>query len=308
MSVIPELGTLLDVSLRDAWSHEAHSFTPWLADHLDVLAQKLGIPLELEGQEVPVDTFSADILDRNPIDDTLVLIENQLEGSDHTHLGQIMTYLAGLEARTIVWVAADLREPHLSALKWLNDHTDESFAFFAVKVKAVRIGDSPIAPVFEVLARPNNWERRVHAIAQETRQMSSLGQFRKEFWTHYVERFPDELARGNADAASSRWRVLSDLDLVVTIYLAQKSVGVFIRGVRGTSNAEVYERLAPHAERLRTATGAEIGNPEAGHYFSLSSFKCNSNDKAQWDAMSDWLHSTADAYETTLKDIFAGQD
>ena len=307
MTVIPELGTLLEVSLRDAWNHEAYSFTPWLAVHLDALAQKLGISLELEGQEVPVDSFSADILARNPLDDSLVLIENQLEGSDHTHLGQIMTYLAGLEAHTVVWVAADFREAHLSALKWLNENTNDSFSFFAVKVKAVRIGESPIAPVFEVLARPNNWERKLHAIAQDTRQMSSLGQFRKEFWTHYVNRFPDELARGNADAASSRWRVLSELGLVVTIYLAQKSVGVFIRGTRGTSNAEVFERLAPHADRLRMATGAEIGNPEAGHYFSLSSFKCNSNDKAQWDAMSDWLHSTADAYETALKDIFAGQ-
>jgi hypothetical protein len=234
MTVIPELGTLLEVGLRDAWNHEAQSFTPWLAVHLDALAQKLGISLELEGQEVPVDSFSADILARNPVDDTLVLIENQLEGSDHTHLGQIMTYLAGLEAHTVIWVAADFREAHLSALKWLNENTNDSFSFFAVKVKAVRIGDSPIAPVFEVLARPNNWERKLHAIAQDTRQMSSLGQFRKEFWTHYVNRFPDELARYPADAASSRWRSLDGLDLVVTTYLTQKSVGVFIRGTRGT--------------------------------------------------------------------------
>jgi hypothetical protein len=121
------------------------SFTPWLPAHLDELAYKIGIPLELEGVEMPVETFSADILARNPQDDTLVLIENQLEGSDHTHLGQIMTYLAGLEAHTIVWIAADFREPHLSTLKWLNENTSESFAFFAVNVKAVRIEDSLIA-------------------------------------------------------------------------------------------------------------------------------------------------------------------
>lgn len=216
---IPELGTLVEVSLRDAWHHEALSFTPWLAAHLDELAYKIGIPLELEGVEMPVETFSADILARNPQDDTLVLIENQLEGSDHTHLGQIMTYLAGLEAHTIVWVASNFREPHLSALKWLNERTDESFAFFAVKVKAVRIGDSPIAPVFEVLARPNNWERRVHAIAQESRQMSSLGQFRKEFWTHYVNRFPDEQQREPAGGRSWRSRKLQNPDLAIVTYL-----------------------------------------------------------------------------------------
>ncbi|PZO45829.1 MAG: hypothetical protein DCF17_00325 [Shackletoniella antarctica] len=304
---IPELGTLIEVNLREAWIHEAHSFTPWLALHLDALAHKLGISLELEGQEVPVDSFSADILARNPIDDSLVLIENQLAGSDHTHLGQIMTYLAGLDAHTVVWVAADFREAHLSALKWLNENTGDAFSFFAVKVKAVRIGSSPIAPVFEVMARPNNWERQLHAIAQETRQMSSMGLFRKEFWTHYVNRFPDELARYQADAASSRWRSLDGLDLVVTVYLAQKSVGVFIRGRRGMANADVFALLAPHSDRLRSLTGAELGNPEAGHYFSLSSFKCISADRTQWNGMSDWLHNTADAYEAALRDIFEGQ-
>jgi len=305
---IPILGSLSEINLRDAWSHEAHSFTPWLAENLDILAATIGIPLELEGREVPVESFSADILASNPQDDSLVLIENQLEGSDHTHLGQIMTYLAGLEAQTIVWVAADFREPHLSALKWLNEHTDESFAFFAVKVKAVRIGDSPIAPVFEVLARPNNWENQLHAIAKENRQMSSLGQFRKEFWTHFVGRFPEELAGGKADASSSRWRVLSDLDLVVVIYLAQKTVGAFIRGTRGSVTADVFERLLPHADQLNSALGTELGSPEKGHYFSITWKNCTSSDKTQWDDMCDWMHSTANNYEAVLRNIFAVQD
>ena len=300
---IPTLGALTEVDLREAWNHEAHSFTPWLAANLDTLADKIGIPLELEGQEVPVETFAADILARNPLDDSLVLIENQLEGTDHTHLGQIMTYLAGLDAHTVVWVARDFREPHLSALKWLNDHTVEPFAFFAVKVKAVRIGDSPIAPVFEVMVRPNHWERQLQAIAQETRQMSSLGQFRKEFWTYYVNRLPDERARGQADAASSRWRVLDGMGLVVTIYLAQREVGVFIRGPRGVASVEVYEQLAPHLDRLQAITGADIGPPERGHYF-VSALKGKSADKDQWERLTDWLYTTANTYEAALLEIF----
>ena len=91
-----KLGTLKNVNLREAWSHEAQDFTPWLADNLDRLSAAIGIPLELEGQEVSVDSFSADILARNPQNDSRVLIENQLEQTDHTHLGQILTYLAGL--------------------------------------------------------------------------------------------------------------------------------------------------------------------------------------------------------------------
>jgi len=264
---IPTLGALTEVELRDAWNHEAHSFTPWLAANLDALADKIGIPLELEGQEVPVETFAADILARNPLDDSLVLIENQLEGTDHTHLGQIMTYLAGLDAHTVVWVAKDFREPHLSALKWLNDHTVEPFAFFAVKVKAVRIGDSPIAPVFEVMVRPNHWERQLQAIAKETRQISSRGQFRRDFWTDYVAHYPREENYGPVMGVGHRWHLLKALDLVVSLYMAKTEVGVYIRGPEKTKGVEIYQRLLPHADRLSQLTGAEFGKPEREHFF-----------------------------------------
>lgn len=137
--------------------------------------------MELEGQEVAVESFSADVLARNPQDDSLVLIENQLEDTDHTHLGQIMTYLAGLGPHTIIWIAQGFREPHLSAIRWLNDHIVEPFAFFAVRVRAVRIGDSPIAPVFEVMEKPSQWERVLHAAASEARGLSRLGQQRLDF-------------------------------------------------------------------------------------------------------------------------------
>ena len=100
---IPELGNLEQVDLRQAWPHEARSFTPWLSENLEILSSVIGIPLELEGQEVAVEQFSADILARNPRDDSRVLIENQLEQSDHGHIGQIMTYLAGLDVNTVIW-------------------------------------------------------------------------------------------------------------------------------------------------------------------------------------------------------------
>ena len=149
MLTSPLIGTITDVDIRQAWAHEAHTFTPWLAANLDVLSRVIGVPMELEGTEVSVERFSADILARNTLDDSLVLIENQLTGSDHSHLGQLMTYLAGLDAKTVVWVATDFRDAHLSAVNWLNEHTALDFAFFAVTVRVIRIGDSPLAPVFE---------------------------------------------------------------------------------------------------------------------------------------------------------------
>src|SRR3546814_19089074 len=96
-------GTLEEMPLRQAWSHEAHQFTPWLAENIRHISKAVGIPLELTGQEVRVETFAADILKRNPQDGTLVLIDNQLEQTDHPHLVQIRTYLAGIEARAVIW-------------------------------------------------------------------------------------------------------------------------------------------------------------------------------------------------------------
>jgi hypothetical protein len=160
---------LFDVEPRLAWIHEVRQFTPWLAGNLDRPSDAIGLTLELTGREVEVGRYSADILASSPGDGAVVLIENQPEASDHTHLGQIITYLSGLEAQVIVWLAPQFREEHLSALRWLNQHTDERFSFFAVRLRVVRIGDSPLAPLFELLEKPNAWERRVQ---QQTREVA----------------------------------------------------------------------------------------------------------------------------------------
>ena len=293
-------GTLADVPLRDAWTRESHEFTPWLAQNLDRLSEVIGIRLELTGTEVAVETFSADILARNPQDDTNVLIENQLEGADHRHLGQILTYLAGLDAKTVVWVAPSFRQAHLSAIRWLNEHTDDAFAFFAVRLRVVRIGDSSYAPLLEVLERPNDWDRRLQEVARESRQPSERGLQRLRFWEHYLRRHSDETSV-RAGAASNRWRRLSDLGLVVSQYLAQDGVGVFVRGLTGSEPAETAARLAPVADRLQTRIGVAMGDQGAKYFFE-NELRIDTKDEANWDRMSDWLKAEADKYEAALKE------
>ena len=163
-----DFATLDEVDPRAAWSHEARAFTPWLAANLGRLGDALGLTLEGGVEEVRVGRYAADILARTAPDGSAVLIENQLESSDHTHLGQILTYLTGLKAQIVVWVAPDFREEHLSALRWLNESTVEPFSFFAVRLRVVRIGESPFAPLFDVVERPNNWDRRLQVVARET--------------------------------------------------------------------------------------------------------------------------------------------
>lgn len=155
------LGRLHRVELRDIWQSEAQDLTPWLAreDNLALLAETLGIDLELEAVEQNVGPFRADILCKDTLSDRWVLVENQLERTDHTHLGQLMTYAAGLDAVTIVWIAARVADEHRAAMDWLNEITDTEVRFFALEVELWRIGDSPAAPKFNVVSKPNDWSR-----------------------------------------------------------------------------------------------------------------------------------------------------
>ncbi len=165
-----ELGRLERVALRNIWTTEAQDFTPWLAQevNLAILSETLNMDLETAGQEESVGPFRADILCRNTLDDSWVLIENQLERTDHTHLGQLLTYAAGLQTVTIVWVAATFTDEHRAALDWLNEITDERFRFFGLEVELWRIGNSPAAPKFNIVAKPNEWTR---SIGKATRRL-----------------------------------------------------------------------------------------------------------------------------------------
>lgn len=148
MSTKSTLDRLKRVELRDVWESEPSDFTPWLAEeaNLQLLSDTIGIELELEGQEQNVGPFRADIVCKDTTDGSLVLIENQLEKTDHTHLGQLMTYAAGLDAVSIVWIAERFTEEHRAALDWLNENTNEKIGFFGLEIELWRIGNSPIAP------------------------------------------------------------------------------------------------------------------------------------------------------------------
>ena len=140
-----EVLRLKEVPLRDVWPNEARDFTPWMAENVDVLAETLGMDLELEGAEVAVGPFSADVLLPESATDSRVVVENFLEATDHDHLGKMLTYAAGLEASYAVLVAKKFRPEHRSVLTWLNDITNDGSGFFGIEVHAVRIGDSPPA-------------------------------------------------------------------------------------------------------------------------------------------------------------------
>lgn len=183
---LPALGRLVVVPPREVWSHEAHSFTPWLLQNVDVLSDLLGMDLALDVAEHPVGDFSLDLMGRDLATDGTVIVENQLEGSDHGHLGQLLTYAAGTDPATVVWIAASFRPEHRAAIDWLNTRTDERTRFFAVEIGVVKIGDSPPAPSFKLVAQPNDWEKSVRA--GTVTEPSPKQELYRIFWTSWLER------------------------------------------------------------------------------------------------------------------------
>ena len=183
------LGRLTRVDLRDIWASEANDFTPWLAreENLSVLSKTLGIDLELEAQEKAVGPFRADILCKDIGTGAWVLVENQLERTDHGHLGQLLTYASGLEAVTIIWISARFTEEHRSTLDWLNRITDESIRFFGLEVELWRIGDSPAAPKFNVVSKPNDWSRSVAQAARaiDEAEFSDVRIMQRDYWAAF---------------------------------------------------------------------------------------------------------------------------
>jgi hypothetical protein len=192
------------------------NFTIWLAQqsNLDLLAEKIGVPLQFEAVEKAVGPFAADILAKEADTDRWVIIENQLTPTDHGHLGQLLTYAAGLEARTIIWIAEDFREEHRAAIDFLNRATTEEFAFFGVKIELFRIGDSALAPDFSIVAKPNGWSKRT----QSAKQAASSGEDNesrvlwKEYWTAFAAaakgRYP---ALANRNPYRGNWQTIETL-------------------------------------------------------------------------------------------------
>jgi hypothetical protein len=182
MAVDKNLGRLEPVDLREIWDSESGDFTPWLAQegNLALLGDAIGIDLELEAQEKDVGPFRADILCKDGATNGWVVIENQLEWTDHTHLGQLLTYAAGLKAAAVLWIAKQFTDEHRAALDWLNEIAGESTAFFGVQIELWRIADSPHAPRFNVVSRPNASSKAVRKSTEGA--LSELKLLQRDYW------------------------------------------------------------------------------------------------------------------------------
>jgi hypothetical protein len=257
------LGRIETLDVRRIWADEARDFTPWLFDNPDVLSEALGIELDFEGREHGVGAFSVDIFGRDLTHECPLIVENQLEDTDHRHLGQLLTYAAGTDANTVVWVAPRFRDEHRQALEYLNNMAGDSARFFGVELRLAVIGDSIPAPMLTLAAKPSDWRARLQA-QKVSSGLTDTQLTNVEFWTHYLDYVHEKYPRltNVKSPQKTSWMNLNFMGRGLTIG------GAFIRG--GELSCELYIDLGDAAQNEavldtlmadREAIEASIGAP-----------------------------------------------
>ena len=308
-----ELGRLSPIALRDIWKDEPVNFTRWLAEaeNLALLGETLRMELELEAQEIPVGAFRADILCRDTIDNSRVLIENQLERTDHDHLGKILTYSAGLNVRTVIWIAKEFRDEHLAALEWQNEMTDERFQCFGIEVKLWKIEDSICAPQFNIVSKPNDWSpTMIRATQRATSEALSEKQAQQEqFWTQLCDAMIEKDSRvrcpkpvwgnflvfsiGRADFSMEAWQASQNKEIGIRLYM---------RGQDATAHFYLLKEQQAEIEETFGEPLEWAGLPERKSCrISLRKGDTDPTDVGDWPKQHEWLADKLERFNTVFR-------
>jgi hypothetical protein len=260
------VGRIEQVPLREVWAHEAHSLTPWLLDNADLLAEALGIDLELTANEHAVGKFSLDLIGRDLTNDCVLIVENQLTPSDHDHLGKLITYTAGTDAKTVVWLAPSFRDEHRQALELLNDLGGDQVRFFAIELAAIRIGDSAVAPLLESRVEPSDWHSQLSSYARGVSKATGKPAMYQEFWGALLARMGDEHPHWSSarTPGTSNWIALpcpfkggSKYGMVFAQH-GQLRFELYIDANDPALVEDLYQQLLQHREALESAFGGPL--------------------------------------------------
>ncbi len=300
-----KLSRVEQVKLREIWKHEASNFTKWLAmpENLELLSEEIDIELSLIDTEYNVGRFNVDIFAEDAISDRKVIIENQLERTDHDHLGKLITYASGLDAEIIIWIVKDVLEEHQQAIDWLNEHTDEHINFFAIKMEVWKIGNSEPAAKFHIISKPNNWTKSVKQSVQKS-ALTETKLLQLKFWDTFKQYSQaNNLNLRLRKTSPQHWYDLSfgrsDCHIGLTINSHKKEIAceVYIPDSNETyehflSNKEQIDHKLPNLEwmELPTKKASRIKKKTKGDF----------RKEEKWEQYFEWLGKTAIELQDTF--------
>jgi|TARA_B110000971_G_C19991592_1_gene492232 hypothetical protein len=297
-----ELGKVEKLSVRDQWKNEEYDFTPWLAkeENIQLLGDEINLDLEVEGVEIAIGSYKADIVARDGNNRT-VIIENQLEKTDHKHLGQIITYASGVEAQIIVWVCSQVTDEHRQAIDWLNEVTRADIAFFACEIELWRIGDSVAAPKFNVVASPNDWTKVVKSTVN-SKELSDTKRAHLDFWNgfkSYMEETGTSLKL--RQPRPQHWYTMavgrSKFHISLTTNTQSKQIGCEIY-IRGDEAKEAFAQLVEQKDTIEALLGTLEWHelPDGQDCRIKLSRSGDSKSAAQWPELNGWLKDESEAF------------
>ena len=252
------LGKLEEVDIRELWKHEQYDFSGWLAkeENMEMLSNEIGLTLTDVNQEVFVGAYRCDLVAKDETTGITVVIENQLEATNHDHLGKIITYASGLDADVVIWIVKEAREEHRSAIEWLNNKMTKGVSFFLMEIHAFRIGASLPAPQFVIIEKPNDFVKTA-SVSRDNGELSKAQSERFNFWTQFNEMVaarhkPFNLRKATTDHWYNVALGTSEAHISVTLVNKSNSIGieVYIR-----DNKELFDRLHAESEAIENELG-----------------------------------------------------
>ena len=301
------IGRLRRVPLREVWSHEARDFTPWLAENVDVLNGAIDLTLSIVAREQAVGDFSVDLV-AEAESGGRVIIENQLERSNHDHLGKLITYLTQIDAKAAIWIVSDPRPEHISAISWLNESSSASF--YLLKLEAVQIEDSPHAPMLTLIVGPSEEIRKAGETKKELKERDLL---RLEFWTQLLER-AKEKTQLHANISPSQYNYvqasIGKRGLTLRYYIQQHTSDIKLNIVRDrdtdSETEEFFDTLQKSKEQIEEAFGESLEwrqlddqrSCQIGKRFSMGGYR---DDDEGWSEIQDAMIDAMIRLEAALR-------
>ena len=255
------IGKLEEVDIRELWKHEQYDFSEWLSkkENIENLNEILGLTLVDISKETYVGSYRCDLFAKDETTGIKVIIENQLEMSNHDHLGKIITYASGLDAKVVVWIVKEAREEHRSAIEWLNNNTNSNINFFLIEIHAYKIGNSDNAPMFQVIEQPNDFIKNNKSINSNDTMNKSQSQ-RLEFWNQFNNVLIEKGKPFNVrKATTDHWYNVaigtSDAHIDITLVNKDSVIGVELYI---TDNKEFFDKLYQRKDEIENDLGFKL--------------------------------------------------